>query len=62
MVTVILIGITYFGYRFQMNQKGYAHIPVMLLILLGVLVLIAIGITVSRFGSQGRTSQKYKTK
>lgn len=61
-VTAVLVGITYFGYRSQMDQKGYAHLPVPWLLLLMVLVLVAIGVTVQWLFHQGRALRNSKTK
>ena len=51
-VTVVLIGITYFSYRYQMNQNGYAHLYVQWLAILGLLLLVAVGFTVRWAGSR----------
>jgi hypothetical protein len=60
--TTVLVGITYFSYRSQMDQKGYAHLPVLWLLLLVVLVLVAIGITVQWLFHQGRALRNTKIK
>jgi hypothetical protein len=58
-VTVVLIGITYFSYRYQMNQNGYAHLYVQWLAIVGILLLVAVGFTVRWAGSRrDRTPKK----
>lgn len=61
-VSVLFGGLAYFNYRFQLGQKGYAHLPVVWLVIPAVLMLTAIAVTVQWFGRRSQTRRRDKPK
>lgn len=59
-VVLVLMVATYFGYQAQMMRQGYAHMPVLWLVILVILVLMAIGMTMQWYGSKSDRTERSK--